>query len=447
MLINRNANFAILAGLAAIAPVLAPAVWAKTPTAIAAPSSEDSVIYEIKRGENLFTLAERYLEPASAYRTVQKLNRIADPRRIAVGTRLRIPLTILRAEGLSARILAMRGTVRILQNGQPVDAKTGSDLLQGTVIETGDDGFISLSLPNGSRTSLPTLSRLSIVHLRRFLLTRSIDYDFQVEAGKADIKAAPLGPGNGFFRIRTPRSVAAVRGTEFRVGVKDAASLTEVLEGTVAAGVSEQTAQPFETGFGAVVADGRVTKEALLAAPSLIAPGKVQVDPLVRLAFEPVSGALAYHLQIAADAGFGNVIAETQTQAPNFELADIPNGGLFVRASAIATSGLEGMTQTYSMRRALTGLGGSANVDPDRLTFKWGGPGEGRRLYRFQLVRNQSNGVPIVDEPGLEGDGISLRGLDPGTYLWRVGVRQFADGEVTENWLPFEKIIITAPER
>ncbi|OYX91541.1 MAG: hypothetical protein B7Y74_14240, partial [Novosphingobium sp. 35-62-5] len=342
---------------------------------------------------------------------------------------------------------SMRGTVRIQQGARSIDAKPDAQLPQGTVIETGEDGFISLALPNGSRTSLPTRSRLSIVHLRRFLLTQSVDYDFLVEAGKANTKAAPFGSGGGLFRIRTPRAVAAVRGTEFRVGAIDETSLVEVLEGTVAAGLSEQTSVPIALGFGAVIANGGVTTEALLSAPSLVAPGKVQVDPLVRLGFEPVLGASGYRLQIAADASFNDVLAEARGESPNFELADIPNGGLFVRGSAIAASGLEGMTQTYSMRRALTALGGSAAVDADRLTFKWGGSGDGRRLYRFQLLRDSTSGVPIADEPGLESDGIALRALDPGTYFWRVGVRQFADGDVTENWLPFEKIIISAPER
>lgn len=105
------------------------------------------------------------------------------------------------------------------------------------------------------------------------------------------------------------------------------------------------------------------------------------------------------------------------------------------------------MSQTYSMRRALTSLGGSADLDADRLTFKWSGSGEGFRLYRFQLMADNATSAPIVDEPGLTETGLSLRALDPGTYFWRVGVRQFADQEITENWLPFEKIIIPAPER
>lgn len=447
MLRIKGAAFRLLAGFALTAAVSSHSAKAQTQTSVVPPGAVDSVIYEIKRGENLFSIAARYFDRIGSIRVVQQLNRIANPRTIPVGTRLRIPVSILRTEPLTASIISARGTVLIRQGARSIDAKPDIRLSQGTVIETGNDGFISLALPNGSRTSLPTLSRLSIVHLRRFLLTQSIDYDFLVEAGKAITKAAPLGTGNGMFRIRTPRSVAAVRGTEFRVGVSDETALTEVLEGTVAAGVTEQNAMSVATGFGAVIADGRITSEALLPAPSLNAPGKVQVDPLVRLGFETVPGASDYRVQIGADAGFNDVIAEVRAKGPDFELAGIPNGGLFVRGSAIAASGLEGMTQTYSMRRKLTGLGGSADTDADRLTFKWGGSGEGRRQYRFQLMRDGASKVPIVDEPGLTENGLSLRALDPGTYFWRVGVRQIADEDVTENWLPFEKIIITAPER
>lgn len=447
MLKTKGVTFDLLARLVVIATLHATPASAQAQTAVAFPVPAETVDYGIKRGENLFTIASRYFDRTSSIGLVQRLNRITNPRSIPVGTRLRIPLAILRTEPLTASIISARGTVKIRKGGHPIDAKPDMQLTQGTLIETGNDGFISLALPNGSRISLPTLSRLSIIHLRRFTLTQSIDFDFLVEEGKATTKAAPLGSGNNLFRIRTPRSVAAVRGTEFRVGVQNAADLTEVLEGIVAANATGQPAVPVASGFGVIIADGRIAKEALLAAPSLNAPGKVQVDPLVRLGFEAVAGASAYRVQIAADASFSDVVAEARSQEPKFTLPDIPNGGLFVRASAIAASGLEGMSQTYSMRRALTSLGGTADLDADRLTFKWSGSGEGFRLYRFQLMANTATGAPIVDEPGLTVSGLSLKALDPGTYFWRVGVRQFADEDTTENWLPFEKIIIAAPER
>lgn len=411
----------------------------------AAPVPE-TIIYEMKRGDNLYTLAGRYFTSRDSITAVQRLNRIANVYRVPVAARLRIPLSILRAEPLKARVLALRGTVSAVLGGQALTLASGTEIAPGTVIETGADGLVTLGLPNGSRTSLPTRTRLRITQLRRFLLTNSIDYDFTVETGKAETTATPLGSGGGLFRIRTPRAVAAVRGTQFRVGLSGDSALAEVLEGTVAAGAAGAASEPISKGYGAVVTDTGLTKEALLPAPVLTAPGKVQVDPLVRLAYDTAPLARGYHLQIAKDASFTEVIADRVGAGPAFELADIPDGSLFVRASAIAPSGLEGEVQTYAMRRRLTGLSAAAAADADRMTFKWGGSGSGRRLYHFQLARDAKGSPPLIDEPGLASEGITLSGLGAGTYFWRVGVQQFGDDGVTENWLPFEKIIIAAPD-
>jgi hypothetical protein len=391
-------------------------------------------------------LAGRYLTSVAAIRQVQRVNHITNVYRVPVAARLRIPLVVLRAEPLKARVLSVRGTVSAVQGGRAVPVANGAELVPDTLIETGADGLITLGLPNGSRTSLPTHTRMRITQLRRFLLTNSIDYDFTVETGKAETSATPLGTGGGLFRIRTPRAVAAVRGTQFRVGLAGEDALAEVLEGTVAAGAAGALPEPIGKGFGAVVSAKGLIKEALLPAPVLTAPGKVQVDPLVRLAYAAATGARGYHLQIAKDASFTEVIADRQGTDRTFELADVPDGSLFVRASAIAASGLEGEVQTYALRRRLTGLAASAAADADRMTFKWGGPGSGRRLYRFQLARDAKDATPQIDEPGLESEGITLGALSPGTYYWRVGVQQFGDDGITENWLPFDKIIIAAPE-
>lgn len=127
--------------------------------------------------------------------------------------------------------------------------------------------------------------------------------------------------------------------------------------------------------------------------------------------------------------------------------AGIPDGSLFVRVSAIAASGLEGLSQTFAMRRVLTGLAATARAGADGTRFAWDGAGEGQRIYRFQLAHDEKGAMPLVDEAGLTDQSITLTALPPGEYWWRVGVRQSAaDGEI-ENWLPFEKFTIAAPER
>ncbi|MCX7284866.1 MAG: FecR domain-containing protein [Novosphingobium sp.] len=434
--------------IAAMAPAQAKTARIQPP---ALPTTQDIIEYSVRKGDSLFTLGRQSFDRPDHYRIVQRLNGIADPRRIPVGTVLKIPLGVLRADPLSARIIALRGTVTMRQGDGPVPARIGSELMPGAALETGTDGFVTIQLPNGSRTSMPTRTRLRIARLHRINLTGSIDYDLAVEGGKVETIASPVGSDpNNRFRIRTPRALAAVRGTVFRVAFAEdeAVSLTEVVEGAVAASsTTSGAAARLTPGLGAVIAaSGNVKTEALLAPPTLRDPGRVQTDPLVTLAVAPVGDARAYRLQIAEDAGFTRILADRSAEAAQFAFEGIPNGSLFVRASAIAASGLEGMPQTFAMRRVLAGVTASAGMDADTMRFAWGGEGEGRRTYSFQLGLADGKGPLLVDEAGLQTSGIRLRRLGPGVYRWRVGVRQESGGEVVENWLPFEKLTVAAPE-
>ncbi|WP_068071826.1 FecR domain-containing protein [Novosphingobium lentum] len=438
----------VLAGLALLYPASAQAGVAPLRTAAVQRSGDETLRYVMARGDNLYTLAQRYFLKPGDFAVVQRINHVRNVHAVPVGTSLVIPLAILRGEPLTATIVALRGDVLVMQDGARREVRQGTTIGTGGTIETGTTGFVTVELPNGSRTSLPTRSRLAIRALRRILLTDGIDYDFEVSAGKAETEATHIAPGKGLFRIRTPRAVSAVRGTRFRVGYDDDQSATEVLDGTVAAGAGNDLTASIPKGFGATISrTGTLAKEQLLPAPDLIAPGKVQVDPLVTLAFAPVGQAKAYHVQIAADAGFVEVLAETTANGPLASFADIANGNWYVRASAIAQSGLEGLPQTYALRRALTGLSASAEGDPSAMRFKWSGAGDGRRIYRFQLARGSETALPTFDEPGLGPEGLVLHDLAPGTYFWRVGVRRFAGDGMTENWLPFEKLIVAAPEK
>jgi hypothetical protein len=411
-----------------------------------APQGE-TIRYTMARGDTLYGLANRFLLRRGDYRAVQRLNRIANPRRIPVGKVLTVPVSLLRTETLDARLIAARGNVQITSGGRDLPVTIGMPVAIGSTLATGDTGFLTIELPNGSRTTLPTRSRVTIRQLRRFLLGDTIDYDLEVGSGKVETEAMPVG-GRGQFRIRTQRAVSAVRGTRFRVGFADEQTSAEVLEGVVAVGAGNAPGETVEQGFGARIArDGAITEEALLPPVELIEPGKVQIDPMVELQLAASPAASAYHVQIGKDAGFVDVVAEQVVQQPVTRFADLPNGNWFVRATAISQSGLEGLYQTYAMKRRLTGLAATAVGTLASMRFRWSGAGEGQRVYRFQMTGEDQTDLPVIDEGGLGPEGLELRNLEYGTYYWRVGVRQFLDGEMTEKWLPFEKLIVAPEEK
>lgn len=420
--------------------------------AAAAPAQrqdDGAVIYIAARGDSLYGLARQHMLRMGDYPVVQRLNRIADPHRIPVGTRLRFPIRLLRTEPLSMRLVAYRGDLGIQRDGTVTAPAIGLDIAQGSILQTGIAGYATIQLSDGSRFSLPSQSRVKIGAARRILMTGGVDIDLVVERGRVETEAAPVPVDKGRFRLRTPIAVSAVRGTKYRVAYEadGTNSLTEVLEGTVGVGADANVPTPIEAGFGAGVSpDGRLYKDRLLAPPVLRDPGRVHVDPLVTLTLDALPDARGYHVQIGADAGFVDVIAAMRSAGPEVAFPAIPNGRWFVRVSAIGPGGLEGMTQSYAIRRVLTGLDASADaLGPDIFRFRWSGAGEGRRFYRFQLLRQGQGTVPVVDEPALEGEELRIAGLTPGTYSWRVGVRQLADGDDSENWLPAQTLIVAAP--
>lgn len=426
----------------------APLLLAASAPAQAQSPAEDTISYVFRKGDNLYTLAGRYMERRNDWRIVQSHNRIGNPHHIPPGKRLLIPTRLLKSEPLAARIIAFKGAGSLTPATGP-RAPLAKDLpvLPGALLETGASSFATLELSNGSRISLPSNTRIRVRAMRRILLTGSVDFDFLVEQGRIETSVAPLKGAADRYRIRTPIATAAVRGTNFRVGYEGvgAPSLTEVTEGAVGLAAGKAAADiPIEQGFGASAsADGTVEKEALLPPPELTEPGKVQTDPLVTLRLAPINGARGYHVQIARDAGFVELEREATSPTPELSFADIANGRWFVRATAIAPSGLEGMPQSYAMRRVLAGLTASAEAGADGWRFAWSGSGSGKRLYHFILRPERADAPALVDEPGLEADSLTLSDLPPGTYVWRVGVSQYEGGESVTNWLPPQRLIVS----
>ncbi|MEP6175846.1 MAG: LysM peptidoglycan-binding domain-containing protein, partial [Parasphingorhabdus sp.] len=76
-------------------------------------SNADQVPYVFERGDTLIDFADKYLRKRSDYFAVQRINHIADPRKISIGKRLRIPVKLLKYRPSEASLSAFRGAVAI----------------------------------------------------------------------------------------------------------------------------------------------------------------------------------------------------------------------------------------------------------------------------------------------------------------------------------------------
>jgi hypothetical protein len=414
------------------------------------PPERDTVIYTVRAGDTLEQLSRAYLIAGRDWRALARLARVRDPKRLPAGRRIAIPRSWLRYTIEPARLASYRGTISITHDGRPLTTALGVAIGEGAELATGVNSFISLSLADRSTVVIPSHSRVAVRQLRRILLTGAIDYRLEVLRGRLQTKVQPVDRHTGRYRIETPISMTAVRGTEFRVTYADDREVagTEVLVGTVGFSAADNGPVAVEQEFGATIdRSGEIRLSELLAAPDLLDPGTTQTGDNVLFRAAPVAGAVRYRAVIAQDAGFIENLAEAFSDDGSFAFAEIPNGNLFIRVSAIDDGGLEGLAQAYSFRRWLASLAATAEPLEDGYRFRWSGSGGGTRRYRFQLTRGSADAVPVIDEVGLEDDVLTLRDLPTGVYYWRVGVTQFENGEAVETWTPPEKLTISSPSK
>ncbi|MEO9599693.1 FecR domain-containing protein [Parasphingorhabdus sp.] len=430
-------------------------VLAFAPTGATAQQTLESeqVSYVFKPGDTLFRLANKYFRKQSDYVAVQRINRIKNPRQIPVGKSVRIPFHLLKFRPSEANLSAFRGAVSIASDGQNLTPVAGLDIGEGSRLTTAARSFLTLELEDGSRVSLPSNSRVTITRLRHILLTDSVDYEIAVDKGRIRSKVAPLDKKADRYRVRTPVAVSAVRGTDYRTRVDEASgtAFSETVEGTIVVAAGDSLTAgglisvPAGTG-AAASATGGLAKADLLSPPELLDPAKVQSESDLQFSIVSRDAASGHRLVVASDAGFVDVVSETQGQGTDLDLAPIPNGRYFAKVTALAADGFEGMPATYSFKRQLSTLGGSADAGDFGYRFKWFGEGDGQRFYRLQILKDSKTAIPVIDEVGLSTDTITLSDLMDGEYYWRVGVIQFStdpeDPEAIQKWTDFEKLTV-----
>jgi hypothetical protein len=406
-----------------------------------------TVQYTTRQGDTLYDVADRYLQGPDDWALIAQLNDVPAPKQLQPGIVLNLPAGRLRKERLSARVVAAQGPVERAASGTVgfVPVAVDSTLSEGDRVRTGSGGFVTLELADGTHLSLPPDSQIDFATLRRTVLTGTLERVIDLQRGSVDSDVTHLKKRDDRFQIRSPSVVAGVRGTRFRVNYDTdgkASTMVEVLDGAVGVAPSAQPARDaalVHANYGNVTrADGQVGGPiALLEAPRLVDPGKVQDEPKVGFTLAPLEGARAYRVQIARDAGLLDLFKEVRADAPRAEFADVPDGTYFARVSAVDVNGLEGLPRTYAFERRRFGLATAAGPGAGGYEFRWSTHSSADPTrFRFVLSASKDLGNPIVDQVDVEGGRVVVANLPPGDYYWTVIAEQFSGGRFYEKASP-----------
>ncbi len=427
------------------------------PAAVSAATDAGEFIYRTRAGDTLIGLAARLLREPQRWRALQLRNRIAEPRRMPLGSAIRIPYDWLRVTRQSARVVERVGTVTL--DGRPLADGTAID--PGATLETAANASVTLELADGSIVVLKPSSLLRVERLQRIDGAGADEASLQLERGKLETQVKPRGE-LGRFEIRTPAAVSAVRGTEFRASFAEASATatTETLDGAVAisgvgSGIGAGASVEVRGGFGTSTERGQSPREPvpLLPAPKLDGLAPRNDRATLRWQFEPVPGATAYRHQLSRDSQFRALVSDAVTTTPSSRVDDLPDGHYWLRVRAIDTVAIEGFDATVELeqRRRLeaptpTEPAAGARRGSASTRFAWTAL-PGATHYRFQLAREADFVATLIDrdignaELAAAGDpGTDVAGLQAGRYWWRLSAVDSAG--VAGHWsapLPFDQ--------
>ena len=389
----------------------------------------------VRNGDTLIALAEQYLSKPAEWSGLQRLNRVANPKRLVPGSTLRIPVEWLRENAESAEVLSVAGSAS--REGS-ASLTPGDRLPPGTILRTGADGFVTLRVPDGSLIAIQPKSEARLAGIGRYVNTDIFSTVLRMVSGRVEAVVDKLrGPSR--FEVQTDLAVAGVRGTHFRVAAEAGArprAQAEVLEGRVEfAGASADARAPATTtmsvalaaGFGSVTDDNGKPRAAvsLLAAPEIIAADGLQERLVTRFRFPAITGASNYRAQVARDKDFRQGIAEGIFPTAEIKFADLPDGDYFLRARAADALGLEGRDAilAFKLKARPEPPLASAPAQNGKLRatiaeFAWAANPEAGS-YRIQLAEDEAFARIVQDEP-VSAETFTSKVLPFGDYYWRI---------------------------
>jgi hypothetical protein len=393
----------------------------------ASPDAERMYVVKAAQGDTFLRMANRYFTNRKNWAPLAKHNPGMDPMRIPVGASVRMPVSAMRADVAGATVLAASGDAR--SDGAMLTA--GQTVKEGNKLTTGEDGFVTIRLADGSTITVQSKSAAALERTRTLANTSVGESVVRLESGRLETAVAKQNAA-ARYEVRTPTSNMGVRGTVFRAGADSAGTkaISEVVEGAVGLASSRDTPAAgiaLNAGFGSVVEAGKPPSAPvkLLDPPKLGVPTDAQTRNEVTVRVEPVAGAKAYRAQVAEDAGFQQLVAETVSTLANVTIGNLPDGVLKLRVRAIDAQGLEGLDASASVTIAARPFPPTpqspvkgviiSGTEPE---LTWVADAAASKV-RVQVAADAAFTKPLMDER-TSGTRVAATGLAAGQYYWRM---------------------------
>jgi hypothetical protein len=389
----------------------------------AAADDEDHVLYKLQPRDTLLSLVAQYMQGPDALAQIVKLNKIVNPNTMPVGYQLKIPRLLIKHSPSTATVTRLNcRTITRLEGEAAVPVQSGDTLAEGSVVRIPAGCQMAVTLEDASVLRMMSGAVIKLKTLRRNMLENSPEVRVELLDGRVEVDVPRKRQGGDApFEVRTPTSVAGVRGTEFRVGfdARKRNSQVEVLTGVVAAqGSADKTSQRANAGQGVPIeANGKALPvENLLKAPRFLHGAAAGTGGDWLLGFNTPSEAKQTLVRRSEDASFSFIYAEELLGEPQLAVSDFGVKTIFQQMASVSAAGLMGQTVNYGFCK------GYKRLDAWRCNINFNMTGLVNPRLRFEKLEEKGPAVIILDQDIKIGanDQLVLRGVPSGQYQWKL---------------------------
>ncbi|SDO41213.1 FecR domain-containing protein [Desulforhopalus singaporensis] len=383
----------------------------------------------VNKGAGLIKIARQYCISENSWKQLAKINNLQPPFVIYADDTIMVPLELLRIQEVAARVVSVVGEVYIVDRQNKLRNLKNNDLVYpGQTIVSERDGYAHLVFPDHRYTRISNNSKLSLTYVVR-LSDGSLKAEFFLEKGAIIHAVRQKLKPNENFNTRTPATITGVRGTEFRIKVREHESSTvETLSGQVCVKVGEKKVM-VKNGEGIRIIGDDGAKQELSRLPP--APAVPEVNEIYRklpveIAIAPDGDIKSYRLRVTEDeVGDITIFEKLVPGGDKIRLVELTDGVHYGVLTYIDKNGFESPpAEPFKLRvRTLPGPPMLKQEGTDRSfsasrTIEWLNTSETAK-YHVQLADNADftsvlkQGVQV--QPVFEAENLA-----PGNYFFRV---------------------------
>jgi hypothetical protein len=310
----------------------------------------DDFLYTVKKKDTIWGICKSYVADPLCWQKLTAYNELKNPKYLPPNSIIRIPKvwlnTIQDSHPTTALVIAVVGDVMVIRKGsaEATSLAVGHQLNQEDTVRA-LNGSAMIKFADESRLLLKANSTIRMSTLQFYDPTQLVNTRVELLKGRVRAEVKKVTNANSRYEIETPAAVAAVRGTEFRVGSDldaegNALMRAELLTGALQV-ASDNNAQQLSAGEAVMAIEGKGVSEPvkLLPPPEMKINGARSFQLPYDLKWKNLDKAVSYKVALVRD---GQELWEKDTQETKISLQGLDSGRFEILIRGIDEQGFEG---------------------------------------------------------------------------------------------------------